>query len=602
MTPKKSLANKEATALVNPGRLPEILAKKFLALKDLKRPACGVPETTQYLRSLSMKGDFEACALYVEMCLGGGSQLVVPALLHGARCAIGLNQFDRAHKFYSEMNKQSDYRGENLSAALVEFAYFAHYTVYPEQTEAIIHSHPTWSAQQKLLAMGLVNYMGETDLKDVTKEEVRAFLDDELKNASGYYASLIKGYRIALADIDYDYPKALKHLVEDAAAIENPMDLWEAGFPVLYRTSASSNFKVAKAFYDAFVPYGHARSFLPVEMNIFNYSEIQNQVCKNNLSTPADRSRLEKDVKLWRAGSLSFDSMLSKVKLQLEKAPKSDLHVVYGSLLAIQGEWEKAREQYWQGHQLCVYNNRAHWGLALVKRQEKYRAYPEFEQIEAQIEQDVQRVVFPAEISTYIVNWKAFPENSQKLIRHGLRFYAPYLRQMKAGQYTTYVKLPFELLSDSPTMASLRDTRIGGSNYKFDNRLWDDVRGAGGNTVVADHDEVMQTPHGAYNLMVHEVAHQFHRYLENNRGALGRCIEDLYAAAKKRNVFPDGYAASNKEEYFAQGVTYHMIPTDSPARYGLNGSWLQPNDPDLLKFIQSIEAADGSVAKIACPI
>jgi hypothetical protein len=139
-------------------------------------------------------------------------------------------------------------------------------------------------------------------------------------------------------------------------------------------------------------------------------------------------------------------------------------------------------------------------------------------------------------------------------------------------------------------------------NYKLDNRLWDDVRGAGGQFVISDHDETFETVHGDYNLLGHEIAHQFHAYLDRYQPGLSDCIETLYGNAKQRKKFPDSYAATNSREYFAQGITYFLIPEDAPSRYGINVSWYPENDPDLYRLMQSIALSEGVFSRISCPL
>jgi hypothetical protein len=132
--------------------------------------------------------------------------------------------------------------------------------------------------------------------------------------------------------------------------------------------------------------------------------------------------------------------------------------------------------------------------------------------------------------------------------------------------------------------------------------LWDDVRGLGGGTVIADHDETFESVQGDYNLLGHEMTHQFHFYLQQYQPLLSKCVDKLFSQAKRKDTFPDRYAATNVMEYFAQAVTYYLIPADSPARYGTNSSWYPKHDPDMYKFIQSIESSNGDFKSIICPL
>ena len=54
------------------------------------------------------------------------------------------------------------------------------------------------------------------------------------------------------------------------------------------------------------------------------------------------------------------------------------------------------------------------------------------------------------------------------------------------------------------------------------------------------------------------------------------------------------------EEHFAQGVTYYLVPADSPSRFGLNQSWVKRNNSAQFDFIRSIDEARGDFSKIYC--
>lgn len=225
---------------------------------------------------------------------------------------------------------------------------------------------------------------------------------------------------------------------------------------------------------------------------------------------------------------------------------------------------------------------------------------PDYESNEKKVERELGSHQIPQEISSYISDWNALDAPTQRRVEYGMRIWLPWISLLKNSGYSTYIKFAFDLLSDSPNSADLKDERIGGQNYPNDNRLWDDVRGAGGDTVIADASEVFQTVQGDYNLLGHEMAHQFQGLLESKYQAGLTCIQSIYDSAKAAKNFPDAYSAQNKEEHFAQGVTYYLVPPDSPQRFGLNQKWLVEHNPQQLAFIQSIESAAGDLNRISC--
>lgn len=594
---ERASLNRRKSAAPDLRAIPELLGRRLRELHNLPAESCESETADRYLMSLAQAGKYDDCARFARQC-AEHPNVSVHVLTQGASCLVSLQQHQAALELFQRGPSKPSFASE-ASVFLLDFALFTEFGVHADLTESVIALHPSWSAEEKRLARGLVSLLGEANLgTGLTKAQIRAFLEAQLSLATGRYAQRLKFHRVSIAANEYEYDQATRLLLQDAAGFDSATALWELSFAILYRTSGG-NFALTENLYRVFAPYAHSRSYLPVEQNVLNYTEIQNSACREVMMTSRERKKLARKIKSWRKGSLSFASFSEHVSGLVRQRRTSDILTVYGNLLSMQGEWAQARAHYWEAHQLCPFNNRSHWGLRLLNRQERYLAYPEYDANEARVTSELAAVRFPPELTKYVMNWRAFPERSQRFIKHGLIPYARFLTRMNQTGYKTYVKLPFELLSDTPPNPELRDVRI---TYQNDHRLWDDVRGSGGQEVVADHDETMQSPHGAYNLMVHEVAHQFHSFLAANRQELGSCLDRLYDAAKRRDVFPDGYAASNVDEYFAQGVTYFMIPAEAPARFGINSSWLGPNDPDLKRFIESFIASEGNLEAIECPI
>jgi tetratricopeptide (TPR) repeat protein len=110
----------------------------------------------------------------------------------------------------------------------------------------------------------------------------------------------------------------------------------------------------------------------------------------------------------------------------------------------------------------------------------------------------------------------------------------------------THEILPVEAsLTDSEARADLRDRRT------FDGRHYDHLRGVGGLSAATGVEKLREAAAFGFNTFAHEFAHQLldHAFPPKLRTE----VEALYAVAKLERRFLDYYAASNVDEYFAQG-------------------------------------------------
>jgi hypothetical protein len=604
----KELSNIERKSQMSPmadSYLPNQMSKSLNALSQVLPQKCEDPSSYTYTLSLTVRGNYDACIDYVDNCLKKFSNIPVATAIQGARCAKAQYKFAKAYEIFEAGRKSNDFKGENASALILEFALFAQYTIYPGKTDDIIALHPTWTTDEKDSVKSLVQFLGKTTPVKKSKDQVFQFVDAQINNSHDFLARLLKTYRVALNLNEYRFAAAYDYLLKDVITLVNPLDWWQQSFQSLYSLSENADFARPLSMYKSFIPYANKRSFLPTEQNVYNYTQIYNSACKDTMLQGADYSALQNDLSQWKTGALPLANLIAKIEAEnIQQSNKSDLLSTYAGLLVISGQKEKALEYYWKAQQSCPFNNRSHWGLVLLDRKNRYAAYPEFATNVKKLQDTVAQITFPPEIADYVLNWKALPAASQERVKYGARIWAPFMKDLSDADYKVYIKSPFELLSASPGFENSRDSRIGPPDmpsYKFDNRLWDDVRGAGGQHVIADHDESFETVQGDYNLLGHEITHQFHAYLNVKYPSLGDCVEKLYANAQKNKSFPDPYAASNSREYFAQGITYFLIPADAPARYGINSSWYPKNDPMLLAFMVSIQNSNGDFSKIQCP-
>lgn len=571
-------------------RMTEVLAQAPVACEDAR--------FTDFIYSLALQDHTAECREAVKSCLTQEG-LPAMAIIQAANCAKADNLFPEARAIFEAGLSETKPTGDELSALTLAYAIFAEYSIYATETDAILARQSDWDLEKRQKLKALVQFSGRRDPEGFTKVQIFQFLESLIAQAQGTWRENLLALKVRLHSDEYDYGTAYGLLLRSLNQISNPVTFWELGYDLAYVLRRDGSFTDARALYDAFAQAEHPRSYLPVERNVLTYTEIAAGPCRSSMMSGEQLDQFNARFQSWKKGELALADFASYLEREANERPRSDLLSAQAGIYSLQGQRDRARATYWKAHQLCRYNNRAHWGLGLLTRQERYEAYPEFAASETQVRDFAARAVVPAAITSYYLNWRSLPDHSREHVTFGARIWLPYIQAMQSSGYNTYVKIPFERLSESPNLERIRDMRI---EYPHDGRLWDDVRGLGGNPVVADHDEVLQTVHGAYNLMGHEMAHQFHYFLKDQYGTLAECIDRLYAAAKQRDVFPDGYAKTNEFEYFAQGVTYALIPETAPARFGLNRSWLPAKDPDLYRFIQSIESAQGDVSKINCSI
>ena len=122
---------------------------------------------------------------------------------------------------------------------------------------------------------------------------------------------------------------------------------------------------------------------------------------------------------------------------------------------------------------------------------------------------------------------------------------------VKAG--ATHDMLPVAAdLTDDPLRRDLVGKRA------FDGRWYPHLRGVGGLKGATGTEKLDEAAEFAFNTFAHEFGHQVHRMgLPPTRQ---HEVDELYAAALKANRCLDYYAASNADEYFAQGYEAFVSP------------------------------------------
>jgi hypothetical protein len=563
-------------------------------------PSCSSKEFESYILALQVSGQFDDGVKAVLGCkdqISGPRSLLLAALMESSRY-----NYATADDFFNQATAPKWKTSPDYIEGLIQRASYSLYGHHEDLVEAILALIPNSTVNEQMLWKALLQRVGEIDAGEIQKEQVNQFLKSQIAKCSGSLKGLLISLQIRIATRDHRYSEALELLLNKASQIENPLYWYYIAYTTLYY-GLDQNFSWSRKVYDAYNSYSNQWMNFPTENNTYNYTQLYNSVCEDQLLSKVEGAEFWQIKDGLRTGAVSAREGLKKMDgLKSRWAQKADFLSTYAGLAALQGNHLEALEMYWQAHKLCPYFNRSHWGMVLEKRFLQYSRRPDYLQLNLRIDRELQGRPIPSAISSYIVNWDSLTADVQTRVAYGSRVWLPFMETLQHYGNHSYIKYAFDLLSDSPSLSELQDLRIGGANYPHDNRLWDDVRGVGGSMVVADLGEVFQAVQGDYNLLGHEMAHQFQFLLEEINLPGAKCIESQYQEAKLKKNFPDAYSSQNKEEHFAQGVTYYLVPEDSPSRFGLNQGWISRNNPSQMEFIKSIDESKGDLAKIICKV
>ena len=135
-------------------------------------------------------------------------------------------------------------------------------------------------------------------------------------------------------------------------------------------------------------------------------------------------------------------------------------------------------------------------------------------------------------------------------------------------------------LTDEPLRRDLLGQRA------FDGRRYEHLRGVGGPKGATGTEKLDEAAEFAFNTFAHEFGHQVHRM--GLSAARQQEVDEMYASALAANRCLDYYAASNADEYFAQGYEAFV----SPAKRGCltetarhTRAELAERDPPLYEFL-----------------
>lgn len=551
------------------------------------------------LVALYQRGDWEKCRSLGDELVRTSKGSSVD-MLNASFCSVGLADWKKANTLLAEAASTKRLGSEGHDRALVILSgnlLRAMSAAGAKMASEVIRRSKRWSREADAnRALGTIEWSRLGTSRRISLKEAFA-TETEWLNAGdrelGEEATQMRLERLMRSGSARD---RVNFILATLEKFNDPVELGKQAYKAFYQID---NLEGAFIVYQAQLPYLHVWSTLPHEDNTMSYSEIETGLCRDSLLQGPDQVWF-KDLKFrWSQGKVTAlsarDELIAKNAVIGEKA---DLLTMLASIELMTGKTEAATALFWRAHQICPYYNRAHWGLSVIYRRLELAATRE------KVSLPLASLSDPARI---FVNWATLTAEAQAGVLSALGIWTAWIEewtksaQSKNSNRFVYIKSPFELLSDVPGLAHLRDKRIEGGGYDDDHRLWDDVRGSGGKQTTADIAEVMLLVDGESALLAHELAHFFHNQWselasQNDRDAKRTvgCITRLYNEAKARRSFVDNYSATNEFEYFAQAAMHlSAAGGDAVAK-------LKTIDPKLASFFASLISSNGRLSGIRC--
>jgi Flp pilus assembly protein TadD len=167
-----------------------------------------------------------------------------------------------------------------------------------------------------------------------------------------------------------------------------------------------------------------------------------------------------------------------------------------------------------------------------------------------------------------------------------------------------------EVISLEADLTDAEERRSLSGQRTFDGRLYGHLRGVGGPQGATGAEKLREAAELGFNTFAHEFGHQVHR--KGLDADQQREVDGLYAAAIAEGRTLDYYAASNVDEYFAQGYEAFVSPVKrgclaETARHTRDE--LATKDPALMGFLlrvldtshESAEAVEALRAQAEAP-
>jgi len=549
---------------------------------------CAGTEADTYARHLFVKGAFEILKEVVSKCDKKMSNLAANyaalALRETGDRNLAMEMFRVA-----TTNRTLDptaYDGALMNWAGVDYE------------KEIIFNHSTWSEEKKSLMYNILLVISRLAVEPgVNRGDVIKALHAEIKSASGYYKEVLLRGEIMRAVWAGSDDSAYPMILDELSNLKDPTLFWYPIYRLAFGTPETV-FKLAREIYDTAHPFLHERSSFPNEDNTLTYTEITTDICKQTTLQGQSAKDFSNLKQLWKAKLLTIDEFYNKIKTLDERNPnRVETLVAMATYWHAQGEIEKARKIAFQANRLCAYYHRANWIMTSVRSTILYRSFPEYADLEAKKNEVVAGLKLSDKMGSYILNWDSLTQIMKDNIAWSMQLWLPYVDVLADLKFNAYIKFPFELSSEAPGLEDIKDQRAG---YPRDNRLWDDMRGAGGPQMMSDYFQTPEAPYGNYNLFQHEMAHQVDSYMEVKMPKAQSCLNLLFDQATQRNLFVADYAR-NRPEYFAVNAESYAIPENYPKRFGVQRTWQIQNDANLGNYIELVSRGPEVETNFVCP-
>ena len=292
---------------------------------------------------------------------------------------------------------------------------------------------------------------------------------------------------------------------------------------------------------------------------------------------------------LTRGQALKEEGDLSRAGGEFEAALKIEPRY-YQALIALadiwlrQGEYERAAASAQLATQVDPEGSIAHFELSSAHRGINERARIEIGAVDfAALFYERPTPAAYAATREVFPGYRHLTRRQQRVIDAAvepLAMYLPKLAGRKARHYLlAYDQRPGDLHGFADVVGE----------KTFDGRYYESIRGVGGLVSVSGIEHLDQAASGGFNTIAHEFAHQVHIAALGNREA--NEIRRLYERARREGLTLDYYAASNEDEYFAQGYEAFISDRKRPAA-GITGRHtrheLSIRDPELYNFLERL--------------
>lgn len=574
-----------------------------LRFVELKQPlqegeiSCSSPKLASYALALKTQGEYAKCTKLVTDC---GNQAVIDlvALTYGASCADRTNQIELAYNLLERATAESLPLTPERKWATLRFALLMINTEFPDRVPGLLSRIPEWRGEMGNRIENVLHALNLSRKGQIPEADLKSTIDSLSLASPLIESDLAVGWMLYLVYGKYAMADAIQYISDRLGRLIEPDRVFRTTFVAFYHQPAPNYLKANKIL-SAVYPHAFPQMQFPIEENIYNRTDLYRSACASGLSS----GKAQRELRLLSA-RFQDGAPAEQLLREMGAWPESvrglaDVLTFEGALLSSLAQEDSALGLFWKAHLVCPYYHRSHAGMSHIIKSKRVRAYRDYEQIHRRVELEKSKLENPKKIAEFIVNYKSLSPDEALGAMYSIRYWLPFVDALVQTGLRLYMKSFYQYHGEIRGFEEFLDLRVPTP----DNRLYDELRGTGGDQVVSDLGETLRTPFGDYNLGAHELAHGWHINFLKGRGRtdLSQCISKLYEAAKERDLFADPYAGSNVYEYFAQGVTYYQIPADAPARYGINQLWIIKNDPELFRFLEIIDRSHGDLNSVSCP-